>query len=138
MPKLLIIEDKPNLRESLRIAFEGPFYQVWCAESAEQGLLCVWNWEPDVVITDYRLPGMNGVELIARIKTNYTNEIERNTRECSLQHIGWQPIPRIILISARMDGELEQKALAAGADGCLGKPFDLREMTMMVSELLKA
>ncbi|MCK5243079.1 response regulator [bacterium] len=125
MPNILIIEDNSNLRESLRLALEGPYYNVRCARDAEQGLLYVLNWEPDVVITDYMLPGMNGMEFIDTVGNGRDRSLQINRK------------PRIILISARMDAELEQSAKTAGADGCLGKPFDLNRLTMMITELTK-
>ncbi|MCK5241044.1 response regulator transcription factor [bacterium] len=133
MPKLLIIEDQPNFLESLRLALEGPYYRVRCVEDAEQGMLYVLNWEPDVVIADYALPGMDGIELIKRINIAGVLPV------APLEGKGdkGNNKPGIILLSARMDEDLEQKALAAGADRCLAKPFDLAMLTTMIRELIK-
>jgi DNA-binding response OmpR family regulator len=126
MPNILIIEDQPALAESLRLALEGPGYAVRCAESAEQGMLFLLNWKVDVVIVDYMLPGMNGIELIKGITqiktTDYTNYNVGAYCNTPLQKIR---VPKIILLSARMDRELEREAMATGADACLAKPFDL-------------
>ncbi|MBN1869158.1 MAG: response regulator, partial [Candidatus Omnitrophica bacterium] len=70
----------------------------------------------DVVITDYEMQGMDGLELIARIKNTGI------------------PI-KIILMSGAMDAALEARARAAGADGCLRKPFDLKELWEILNEL---
>lgn len=134
MSKLLIIEDQPNLLESLRLALEGPCYRVRCVEDAEQGMLYVMNWEPDVVIADYALPGMDGIELIKRI------DIVRVLPAAPPEGKGdkGNNKPGIILLSARMDEDLERQALAAGADRCLAKPFDLAMLLMMIGELIRS
>lgn len=67
MPKLLIIEDQPALRETLCMALEQPDVKIRCAKDAEGGFLHALKWRPDVVITDYALPGMDGIELIKKI-----------------------------------------------------------------------
>jgi CheY-like chemotaxis protein len=137
MPNLLIIEDNLVLQESLRIALEGPEYDVRCAASAEQGMLFLMNWKIDVVIVDYMLPGMNGLELMKRItQINNADYADGPLTLPSPQRGEGNIIrkPKIILLSARMDRELEERARAAGADWCLAKPFDLDVLRRIVGD----
>ena len=123
MPNILIIEDQAALRESLVLALEGPGNCIRCAGNGEAGLAILREWQADVVVVDYMMPGMDGVETIIRIKEDYGDG-----------NIVWAycntPIrmgrkPRIIMLSAMMDEDLLNEARKAGADWCLGKPFDL-------------
>ncbi|MCD4812808.1 response regulator [bacterium] len=143
MPKLLIIEDQPALRETLCMALEQPDVKIRCAKDAEGGFLHALKWRPDVVITDYALPGMDGIELIKKIVMRKDKPL---TPTPCVRSSGISPgargsvgrrKPRIIMLSARMDDVLEQKALELGADRCMGKPFDLLILRMLVAELMR-
>lgn len=142
MPKLLIVEDYDTLRVSLRMAFEGTGYDVRCVRNGELGYLYVLNWEPDVVITDYMMPGMNGIELIKKIVGNGRDRRESRQSisfrpgDRSLQHFNHVKCPRIILLSARMDEALVKEALIAGVDRCMAKPFELIALRITVEELM--
>lgn len=68
MPNILIIDDNTVFLEAIRLGLGGPGCEIRCARSAEKGLEIVRTWPVDVVITDYEMPGMNGMEAIKRIK----------------------------------------------------------------------
>jgi DNA-binding response OmpR family regulator len=74
----------------------------------------------DLVITDYRLPDKNGVELIQQLRQRWTPE----------------QLP-ILMISVSMDRELRQDALLAGANECASKPIDRGSMAEMVCKLIE-
>ncbi|MEW6517649.1 MAG: response regulator [candidate division FCPU426 bacterium] len=117
MIKLLIIEDQPELLETLEIALAGE-YAVTGALTAEAGLTCALEIQPQVVLVDYALPAMNGLELAANLRRldQSANGGKGRVR------------PRIIMFSAQMDEQLAAIALQAGVDQCLAKPFDLNAL----------
>lgn len=117
MIKLLIIEDQPELLETLKVALAGE-YAVSGALTAEAGLTCALEIQPQVVLVDYVLPAMNGLELAANL---------RRLEQSSNGGRG-RVRPRIIMFSAQMDEQLAAKALQAGVDQCLAKPFDLNSL----------
>lgn len=67
MPQILIVDDEPNLRTLYRRELEDEGYEVFEAGSAEEGLRAFESVRPDLVVLDVRMPGMNGLEAMARI-----------------------------------------------------------------------
>ena len=124
MPKILIIEDEKNLRDVLRMALEGA-YAVRCAADGKAGVREAVLWQPDVVITDFTLPGMTGIDVIQAIRSGRGRE-NREMKNGKL--------PGIILVSAAMSLELEKAAMEAGANRCLAKPFDLQKLKKKIKE----
>ncbi len=114
MTTLWIIDDDRVLLESLKLALEENFQvrtffdPYACLEAAKVG-------KPDVVLTDFEMERMDGLELIRMLS--------------SLARA-----PRMILYSARLTKYLQQQALAAGALACFGKPFDLNELKRVIRQ----
>lgn len=115
MNSLLIVEDDESLRESLDAALGGE-YEIRFAASAEEGLACLDESLPDLMVLDERLPGLSGTQLLARL---------RGLR-----------LPGIILVSANADVSLARKALRLGARDCVAKPFDLAALRLRLRRLL--
>lgn len=67
MSQILIVDDEPNLRTLYRKELEDEGYDVIEAASAEEGLRMFEQHRPDLVVLDVRMPGMNGLEAMARI-----------------------------------------------------------------------
>lgn len=67
MSQILIVDDEPNLRILYRRELEDEGYDVIEASSAEEGLRAFEQHRPDLVVLDVRMPGMNGLEAMARI-----------------------------------------------------------------------
>ena len=67
MPRILIVDDEPNLRALYRKDLEDDGYEVIDAGTAEDGLRAFETQRPDLVVLDVRMPGMNGLEAMARI-----------------------------------------------------------------------
>lgn len=111
MPNLLIAEDQINLREIMKTVFEDTF-KVKLAANGFEALEILKTWHPDLIITDFDMPGMTGLELIRKI---YKTEI------------------KIILCSASLTDEIRREALALGVEACLEKPFDLEEIRELVA-----
>jgi len=67
MARILIVDDEPNLRTLYRRDLEDDGYEVIEAGSAEEGIKAFERERPDLVVLDVRMPGMNGLEAMARI-----------------------------------------------------------------------
>ncbi len=112
LPPILVVDDEPNMRDSLRVILCDEDYEVETAESAEQalGYLDQGKREYFVVITDGRLGGvLNGYDLLRRISRD------------------WPNLP-VILITAYATPKLAVEAIQAGAVDYLSKPFQPEEL----------
>ena len=104
----LIIDDEKQIRRLVRLALESERYQVFDAESGQQGLNEAVYRRPDVVVLDLGLPDMEGVELLRRLRE-------------------WSCVP-VLILSVRDDPDEKVAALDAGADDYVTKPFNTAEL----------
>jgi putative two-component system response regulator len=118
--KILIVDDDPDIRESLSEILISEGYQVETAENGKEALGKVSNFEPDIVLTDYLMPEMDGIALCKFIKNDQT-----------LVDTG------VILITGVNDLETRVRGLLAGADDFLNKPFMLPELQARIKSLSK-
>lgn len=109
LPPLLVVDDERNMRLSLQAIMTDEGYGVRQAESAEQGLALALSEEFFMVITDVRLGGMSGYELLSRLKAQKPN------------------LP-VLMITAFATPKLAVEAIKAGAVDYLGKPFAPEEL----------
>ena len=105
-PQVLVIDDDAVIGRSFDRVLSDKGYEVSTALSGEEALKDMENTDYDVVFTDIKMPGMNGIEASKRIKT----------------HANLSKIPPIILVTAYAREEIMQQAEAAGLDGFLLKP----------------
>ena len=117
MPNILIIDDQLLLLEILRMALEGA-HTVETAQSGREAMEMLDSRPADLVITDYLMPGMSGMDVIRELKD-------------------MKNPPKAILYSACLSPELEQEALDLGAIACVSKPFDLQELREMVERVFR-
>jgi len=115
VPQLLIVDDELHVRESLSHWFAEDGYDVVAADSGKQALALLGRRSFDIVITDIRMPGMDGLELQQRIL-----EVD--------------PDLAIIVITAYASVSTAVQALKEGAYDYLAKPFDPEEMTRVVEK----
>ncbi len=108
MPKVLVIEDEKPIRCFLRSYLERHGFELLEAETGEDGLAMAADHQPELVLLDLGLPGMDGLEVIARLRA-------------------WANTP-ILVISARGQEQDKVAALDAGADDYLTKPFGVAEL----------
>jgi len=107
-PRILLIEDDPQIRRFLRASLPTQGYELLEAESGREGLGLAAAQTPDLILLDLGLPDMDGIEVIRQVRL-------------------WSAVP-IIILSAR-DQEREKVAtLDAGADDYLTKPFGVGEL----------
>ena len=115
---ILLVEDDPDLADNLVEILEGLDWQVEVAPSAEHALQVLSTRAFTGVITDFRLPGLGGVELISRLRQ---------------RGVG---VP-IVVMSAFMDEAAAAQAERAGALGVLAKPLDLKSLFNLLEEFLR-
>jgi CheY-like chemotaxis protein len=108
---VLYIEDNLHNRRLVRRALERRGYRVMEAEDGPSGLAMVRELKPPLVLLDIGLPGMDGLEVITRIK--------QDAQLCD--------IPVVALTASAMRGDRE-RFLAAGCDDYLSKPIQVREL----------
>jgi len=113
--KILVIDDEPILRESLEVALKASHYEVVTARTGEEGLERFQKENPDLVLLDHWLPGMNGDEVLGRIK-------------------GDDPEIPIIIMTAQGSIELAVNSMKMGAFDFLIKPFDLEQVEALIKK----
>ncbi len=116
-PRILIIDDEPQIRRALRVSLERAGYQVLLAATGEEGLDIAAERQPELVILDLALPDMEGTEVC------------RHLRE-------WSKIP-IIVLSVRDNDRDKVEALDLGADDYVTKPFSPDELAARIRVALR-
>lgn len=115
--RLLIVEDEIDLLESLAQFMRESGYAVDTAENGEEGWIKATSWEYDLLVLDWMLPNMDGVELLRRL---------RQTKKTP-----------VILLTARDAVNDRIHGLDQGADDYLIKPFSLSELAARVRALIR-
>lgn len=118
--QILVVEDEPHIQELLRINLEQAGHSVVPAASAEIAEELIRKKLPDLVLLDWMLPGITGIELARRLR--------RDERTRALP---------IILLTARSGENEKLVAFETGADDYITKPFSTRELNARVRSLLK-
>jgi len=113
--RVLIVDDNVQLAENIAEILEFEGYRTDVAVSAEEALTKVPTYAPAVVVTDYRLPGMNGAQLV------------RTLRTAGLR-------ARAVVISAHTDDSTIQEAMDAGAQ-FVPKPLDFKKLSLLVGDV---
>jgi len=108
VPQVLVIDDEIGPRESLRMLLK-PSYQVHTADCVEAGLKLLREKQPDTIVMDIRMPGINGIEGLRKIR-----EID--------------PHLSVIMLTGFGALETAKEALRLGANDYISKPFDTGEM----------
>jgi two-component system KDP operon response regulator KdpE len=114
---ILLIEDEPQMRRFLRITLQSHGYRFVEAATGREGLMQATTRNPDVVLLDLGLPDLDGLEVTKRLRE-------------------WTQTP-IIVISAREQEQDKVKALDAGADDYLTKPFNAGELLARIRVALR-
>lgn len=107
-PLILVVEDDAPVRNLITTTLKANDYRYLVAANGESAILEASSHNPDIVLLDLGLPDLDGVEVIARVRT-------------------WSNMP-IIVISARSEDRDKIDALDAGADDYLTKPFSVDEL----------
>lgn len=119
-PRVLVVEDEPAQREVLAYNLESEGFDVSRAENGEEALLLVEEEAPDVIVLDWMMPNLSGIEVCRRLK------IRPETRS----------IP-IIMLSARSEEVDRVRGLETGADDYVIKPYSVLELMARVRSHLR-
>ena len=117
--RIMVVDDDSELREYVKSNL-GASYKVTAVSSAEEAMKELADKHPDLIVTDIRMKGIDGFELLRRIKSNM-----------STQHIP------VILFSSSNGADDRLKGWKRGADGYLAKPFNIEELEGMIFGLLE-
>src|SRR5215471_11785644 len=115
--RILVVDDETQITRVLKTTLTTQGYEVKTAADGESGYQAVFDWLPDLVISDLSMPGMNGVELCRAVR-------ERSQ------------VP-IIVLSVRGEEKSKIEALDAGADDYVTKPFSVNELLARVRANLR-
>jgi DNA-binding response OmpR family regulator len=116
-PHVLVVDDDPQLREMVATALRRVGYSVVTATDGERGWDAMWSAPVDLVITDYSMPNLNGLELLKRMSSSGLM------------------IPAI-LMSARFPRDISEVLETLSHGGALHKPFRLEELYFKVGSIL--
>jgi len=113
---VLVVEDNEKNLKLVRDVLEASGYRTLAATSGEEAVETAWTHVPALVLMDVRLPGIDGVEALARLRGD-----ERTAS-----------IPVLAVTAQAMHGD-RARFLAAGFDGYLSKPLDIAELVAAVA-----
>src|ERR1044072_1147597 len=116
-PRILIVDDEPQLTRVLRTGLKSRGYDVRAAADGLAGFEAFNDWHPDLVITDLAMPNVDGLELCRRLRA-----------------ISQVPI---IVLSAKGEEKTKVEALDIGADDYVTKPFGIDELLARVRASLR-
>ena len=117
MTKILVIDDEPSIINLVTAYLKPEGYEVYTATDGNAGLKAARAFKPDLIILDLMLPGMDGIELLSRLR-----------RESDVY---------VIMLTARTDETDKIVGLSVGADDYVTKPFSQRELVARVKAALR-
>lgn len=115
--RILVVDDEPQITRVLRRSLQTHGYDVRTAADGEAALDVVHDWPPDLVVTDLTMPGMDGIELCRQLRA--------------------QSALPIIILSVKGEEQTKVKALDAGADDYITKPFGMDELLARLRAALR-
>ena len=117
MTKILVVDDEPSITNLVRAYLKPEGYEVYTAADGMAGLKAARAFRPDLIILDLMLPGMDGMEVLSRLR-----------RESDVY---------VILLTARTEETDKIVGLSVGADDYVTKPFSPRELVARVKAALR-
>jgi DNA-binding response OmpR family regulator len=118
---ILIVDDEPNIVESLEFLMKREGFDTIVAGNGEGALSAMKSAKPDLVLLDVMMPGKDGYEVCRQIRATPD----------------WQ-LTKIIMLSAKSRDTEVAKGLAVGADAYITKPFSSKELVQQVNRILGA
>jgi two-component system, OmpR family, KDP operon response regulator KdpE len=114
---ILVVDDEPQITRVLKTTLSSLGYGIRTAADGDEALQLMKEWTPDLVITDLRMPNMDGLDLCRRVRTK-------------------SRVP-IIVLSVKGEERIKVEALDAGADDYVTKPFSINELLARVRAALR-
>jgi two-component system phosphate regulon response regulator PhoB len=119
-PAVLVVDDEAAIRDMMRFALEQAGMHVQSAANAHEALLSISEKRPDIILMDWMMPGVSGIELTRRLrKDSYSKDIP------------------IIMLTARVSEDDKVAGLEAGTDDYVIKPFSPRELIARIRAVLR-
>ncbi len=115
--KVLIVDDQFGIRILLNEVLQKEGYQTLQAANGPQALALVEEHQPDLVLLDMKIPGMDGIEILKRMKMK-------------------DPMIRVMIMTAYGELDMIQEAMDLGAINHFAKPFDIADIRKVVKEIL--
>ena len=119
-PSVLIVEDESHLREILRFQLESAGFFVREAQDGEDAWQAILSSPPELLLTDFMMPRCDGIELLRRVRAH--SELQR--------------LP-VILLTAKSTFHDRVEGLLAGANDYITKPWETKELTLRISNLIR-
>jgi two-component system cell cycle response regulator len=119
--RILIVDDNPGNTKLVSFLLRAKGYDVQSAVDATAALSVIPAFQPELILMDIQLPGMDGLELTRRLKADST------TRAIAI----------VAVTAFAMKGD-EERALDAGCDGYITKPIDTRTLPSLIATLLES
>ncbi|MBW2514198.1 MAG: response regulator [Deltaproteobacteria bacterium] len=113
---ILLVDDDEWIRDSLSVYFESEGCRISAHETAEKALAEIDHHKVDVIITDYKLPGMDGIAFLKKVKKSHPHAVK-------------------ILITAYASDSLANRARQAGAQELISKPFTSKTIEACLARL---
>jgi len=117
--RILVVDDEPKLLRAVAADLRGEGYDVSTAQSGAEALMSVAQRQPDLIVSDIRMPGIDGYELTRRLKSNESSAL----------------IP-IVFLTAKDTTEDRIKGFRSGIDAYLTKPFEPDELIAIIASIL--
>ena len=118
MSNILIVDDEQSYRQLLSLVFEGDGHTIRTASNGREALTLLQSEPADVVISDVRMPDMDGIEMLSSVRES-------------------QPDLGVVLMTAFASVETAREAFKLGADDFIQKPFDVEELKLIVKKTLE-
>lgn len=117
---VLIVDDEAPIREMIAVALQMAGYRSLEAKDAQEAQALIVDHQPDIILLDWMMPGVSGIELARRLK--------RETHSADIP---------IIMLTARSEEDNKVQGLEAGADDYITKPFSPRELIARLKAVLR-
>lgn len=115
--KILAVDDEKQVREFMKDFLEDHGFEVRVAGSGQEALKQAEKFQPDLMLLDVQMPGMDGLEVLKQVKNSW-------------------PHIRVIMVTGIDARETIEKVLSLGADNYMIKPLSLARLKQMVKEVL--
>lgn len=116
--KILLLDDEQRITEKLKFHLEKSGFQVFCANTPHEGFAVIEKEEPELLILDVMLPGMNGLDILKRVKSEH-------------------PQIEVVMISGFGDMDMVIQAMRQGASDFIRKPFQIMDIQLAVERTNK-
>ena len=116
--KILLVDDDEWIRDSLSVFFEGEGCYLLALETAEEALQVLNRQSYDIIISDYRLPGMDGLELLSLVGNSHPHAMK-------------------VLVTAYGNNDVVSEASRIGIDHLIQKPFTIEAIEDSIAQLME-